>query len=93
MKDTNTSNKEEKKLQKLISDYNLDNLTEEDLTILKKISSLVNETSWYKDSFTSSITTPDEKVKYAYTETLIEQNWMIIKLLSSLNNKIDKLNL
>lgn len=85
------SQKEENTLKKIIDDYKLNDLSPEDIEIIRKIAFYVSDNLWYKDSLTRAFTNPEEKARVNYIETLVDQNWLIIKQLNSLNSKLDKL--
>lgn len=82
--------KEEKELQKFIEQYGLETLTKSDLEILRKISNNLMGSGYLKAGMALSFAKAEEQAKVSYLSALVEQNWLIIKLLGDLNAKLDK---
>lgn len=67
-------NKRKIKLEEFINQYKLENISEDEISILKDIASEY---------------VMDDPRSYP-SQMIIRQNWLIIKLLSEINNKLDK---
>jgi len=84
--------KQEKELQKFMDRYQLEDLDEKDLTVLKRISSDLTGNKWFKAGMALSFAKAEEQAKITYLSALVEQNWMIIRQLSRLNKNIEKIS-
>lgn len=83
--------KQNKQLQKLVSKYNLNNMSKSDLETLQRISNDLAGTGLMKAGMSLSFAKTEDQAKVSYLSALVEQNWLIIKLLSDMNRKIDNL--
>lgn len=83
--------KERKELEKFMSRYNLKNLSIEDLEVLKRISTDLAGNGFFKIGMALSFSKAEEQAKVTYLSALVEQNWLVIKQLGDLNNKLDAL--
>ncbi len=86
--------KEEKqmeKLKKFMERYQLEDLDEKDLVVLKRIANDLTGNTAFKIGMALSFAKAEEQAKVTYLSALVEQNWMIIRQLSRLNKSIDKL--
>lgn len=82
--------KQEEELQKFLAKYSLEELSQKDLIIAKKISQDLVASGVLK--FTSLITAKGEdNVKISYLSAQVQQNWLIINQLSRLNASIERL--
>lgn len=80
--------KEEKKQEKLdefMSQFNLENLSQED----KKFAKLITYNLWGTGLIRFGASAEDG-ANIGLLRALIEQNWLIIKLLNEINSKLDK---
>lgn len=80
--------KEEEKQEKLdefMSQLNLENLSQED----KKFAKLITYNLW-GTGLARFGASAEDGANIGLLKALIEQNWMIIKLLNEINNKLDK---
>jgi hypothetical protein len=87
-------NKEEKRqeeMQKFMEKYQLEDLDEKDLVVLRRISQDLAGNKWFKAGMALSFAKAEEQAKVTYLSALVEQNWMIIRQLSRLNRNIEKL--
>lgn len=82
---------EQEELNKLMAKYNLKNMDTEDLKVLKRISNDLSANGLFKMGMALSFAKGEEQAKVTYLSALVEQNWLMIKQLSDLNNKLDKL--
>lgn len=83
--------KEQKELQKFMERYQLEDLDEKDLIVLRRISQDLAGNKWFKAGMALSFASGEEQAKVTYLSALVEQNWMIIRQLSRLNTNIEKL--
>ncbi|MCC0679557.1 MULTISPECIES: hypothetical protein [unclassified Clostridioides] len=83
--------KEQEEIQKFMNKYQLQDLNEKDLTILRRITDDLFATGLIKTGLALSFTKIEEQTKINYLSALVEQNWMIIRQLSQLNSNIEKL--
>lgn len=84
--------KEQEKLQQFMERYQLEDLDEKDLSVLNRIATDLAGNSWFKAGMALSFAKAEEQAKVGYLSALVEQNWMIIRQLSRLNNNIEELN-
>ena len=83
--------KELKELEKFMEKYQLEELDEKDLVVLRKISLDLMGNKFFKAGMALSFAKAEEQAKVTYLSALVDQNWMIIRQLSRLNQGIDKL--
>lgn len=83
--------KQAKEMQKFMDKYQLEDLDEKDLIVLKKIATDLAGNGWFKAGMALSFAKAEEQAKVTYLSALTEQNWMIIRQLSRLNKNIEKL--
>lgn len=83
--------KEQKELQKFMERYQLEDLDEKDLVVLRRISQDLAGNKWFKAGMALSFASGEEQAKVTYLSALVEQNWMLIRQLSRLNTNIEKL--
>lgn len=81
--------KEQEQLQKFMEKYQLEDLDEKDLVVLKRITSDLAGNNFLKAGMAFSFAKAEEQAKVTYLSTLVEQNWMIIRQLSRLNKSIE----
>lgn len=84
--------KQEKQIKKFMDKYQLEDLDEKDLVVLKRIANDLAGNGFLKAGMALSFANAEEQAKVTYLSTLIEQNWMIIRQLSRINKKLDDLN-
>lgn len=81
--------KQQKKLEEYKKKFNLESLNEEDLETIKKISNRLLSSNLLE--LGSMFGTPAiEQAQANYLITLVEQNWLIIKKLDEISNKLNK---
>lgn len=83
--------KEEKELEKFINRYGLNSLTRDDLEILRRIAGDLSGNGFLKAGMALSFAKAEEQAKVTYLSALVEQNWLIIKLLGDLNSKLSNI--
>lgn len=89
-KEKEKQEKEEKEFNKLLEKYNLKSLDQDDLQMLKRISSNMAGNGWAEVSLFFSGSNED-RMKINRLGCIQEQNWIIINQLVKLNNNIEKL--
>ena len=82
--------KQEEEMKKFMEKYQLNDLNEKDLIILKKIANDLFGNGMFKMGMAFSMAPAQEQAKVTYLSALVEQNWMIIRQLSEINKKLDK---
>lgn len=82
--------KQAKEQQKFLEKYGLENLTQADLVILKRISADLVANKWFKAGLALSFAKAEEQAKITYLSALVEQNWLIIRKLDEMSKKLDK---
>lgn len=87
----NKEEKQQKELQVFMDRYQLDDLDEKDLVVLRRISQDLAGNKWFKAGMALSFARAEEQAKVTYLSALVEQNWMIIRQLSRLNKNLEKL--
>lgn len=80
-----------KQLEKFMSKYQLEDLDEKDLIVLKRIANDLAGNNFLKTGMALSFAKAEEQAKVTYLSTLVEQNWMIIRQLSRLNKNVEAL--
>ena len=86
----NSEEKEQKQIEKFMEKYQLEDLDEKDLVVLKKITTDLMGSGLLKTGMKLTFgTRPEENLKVSYLNTLVQQNWMIIRQLSRLNKNIE----
>lgn len=83
--------KQAKELQKFMDKYQLEDLDDKDLVVLKRIAGDLAGNGFLKTGMALSFAKVEEQAKVTYLSALTEQNWMIIRQLSRLNKNIEKL--
>ena len=87
-------NKEDKKQQEInsfIEKYKLDEIDDKDLVIIKKIATDLIGNNLLKAGMALSFAKAEEQAKVSYLSALVNQNWIMIRQLSNISNKLDKL--
>lgn len=87
-------NKEEKKqqeIEKFMERYQLDEISVQDLVIIKKIATDLMGNNLLKAGMALSFAKAEEQAKVTYLSALVEQNWIMIRQLSNISSKLDKL--
>jgi hypothetical protein len=77
--------RQEKLLKEFIETRNLENLSENDKEFLNLIREEMQTMDMYRAKGTEA-----EIRQIEQTNMIMEQNWLIIKLLNDINNKLDK---
>lgn len=87
-------NKEEKKqqeIEKFMERYQLDEISDQDLVIIKKIATDLMGNNLLKAGMALSFAKAEEQAKVTYLSALVEQNWIMIRQLNNISSKLDKL--
>lgn len=90
-KEEKRAKKQQEEMKKFMDKYQLDEINEKDLLILKRISNDLAGNGFFKAGMALSFAKAEDQAKVTYLSALVEQNWMLIKQLSQLNSKLDKL--
>lgn len=83
---------QQERLEEFMEKYQLEDLDEKDMVVLEKIANDLIRNSLMKTGMNLPAARTEDQLKVTYLSALIEQNWMIIRQLSRLNNNIEKLN-
>ncbi|MCZ0702020.1 hypothetical protein J2T56_003125 [Natronobacillus azotifigens] len=84
--------KDEKQMQKFMEKYQLEDLDEKDLQVLKRVANDLVGNGLFKMGMALSFAKAEEQAKVTYLSAIVEQNWMMIRQLGRLNKNIEKLN-
>jgi beta-N-acetylglucosaminidase len=84
--------KEQKQMQDFMHKYQLDDLDQDDLIVLKRIATDLAGNGLLKAGMALSFAKAEEQAKVTYLSALVEQNWMIIRQLGKLNKNIEKIS-
>ncbi|WP_462133213.1 hypothetical protein [Peptostreptococcus stomatis] len=83
--------KQKREMEKFMRKYQLEDIDEKDLIVLKKIALDIFGNEFIKTGMAFSFAKAEEQAKVSYLSALVDQNWMIIRQLSRLNSNIEKL--
>lgn len=83
--------KQQEEMQKFMEKYNLNEVKEDDLVVLRRIANDLAGNGFLKAGMALSFAKAEEQAKVTYLSALVEQNWLMIKLLSEINGKLDKI--
>lgn len=89
-KEIKNEQKELEKMQKLISKYNLGELSRDNLENLKNISNTMASNNLFKAGLALSFANATDQAKIGYLDVLVEQNFMIIRQLNEISRKLNK---
>ena len=87
-------NKDDKKQQEInnfMVKYQLEEIDDKDLVIIKKIATDLIGNNLLKAGMALSFAKAEEQAKVSYLSALVNQNWIMIRQLSNISNKLDKL--
>lgn len=87
-------NKDDKKQQEInnfMAKYQLDEIDDKDLVIIKKIAIDLIGNNLLKAGMALSFAKAEEQAKVSYLSALVNQNWIMIRQLNNISNKLDKL--
>ena len=87
-------NKDDKKQQEInnfMAKYQLEEIDDKDLVIIKKIATDLIGNNLLKAGMALSFAKAEEQAKVSYLSALVNQNWIMIRQLSNISNKLDKL--
>ena len=90
-KEEKKAQKEQEEMKKFMSKYQLDDISEKDLVVLKRIANDLAGNGFFKAGMALSMAKPHEQATVTYLSALVEQNWMLIRQISDLNSKLDKI--
>lgn len=81
--------KEEQKAQELMERFGLNNLSQEDYKSCKKIVNDLCGLGLLRASMYLSSAKSEEKCKVGYLSAMVEQNWIMIRQLDEINQRLD----
>ncbi len=87
-------NKDDKKQQEInnfMAKYQLEEIDDKDLVIIKKIATDLIGNNLLKAGMALSFAKAEEQAKVSYLSALVNQNWIMIRQLNNISNKLDKL--
>ena len=87
-------NKDDKKQQEInnfMNKYQLEEIDDKDLVIIKKIATDLIGNNLLKAGMALSFAKAEEQAKVSYLSALVNQNWIMIRQLNNISNKLDKL--
>jgi len=84
--------KQAKDEKKYLEKYGLESLSPEDLIILKRITTELLASKWFKASQALRFAKVEEQAEVSYLNALVEQNWLIIKKLDEISKRLVNAN-
>jgi hypothetical protein len=83
--------KEQEQRDEFMERYQLEDVDQRDLVVLERIARDLGANSLIKTAMALSFTSVQEQAKVTYLSALVEQNWMIIRQLSRINQSLERL--
>lgn len=83
----NNENKQEEKINKSLSKHHLQDISSKYAEQVKEINQELLGTGLMETGTKLSFAKAEEQLKISYLRTLVEQNWIIIRMLDELNKK------
>lgn len=81
--------KQQEEVEKFMKKYQLEEINEKDLVVLKRIANDLTFSGYFKLS--TSIAAKNEDIaKVKYLSVLVEQNWLIFRKLDEISKKLEK---
>ena len=77
--------KQQREMQKFVNKYGLEDLNENDLSKVKSIAGDLLGNCLIKTGMALSMAKSEEQLKVSYLSALVEQNWIIINMLSRIS--------
>lgn len=87
--DVSKQEKNEQKVQEMMQRFGLSNLSPEDYKSCKKIINDLFGLGVMKAGMAFSFAKAEEQCKVSYLSAMVEQNWIIIRQLDELNQRLD----
>ena len=87
----NKDDKKQQEINKFMEKYQLEEIDDKDLVIIKKIATDLIGNNLLKAGMALSFAKAEEQAKVSYLSALVNQNWIMIRQLSNISNKLDKL--
>ena len=84
--------KEQGQMQKFMEKYQLEDLDQSDLVVLKRVAADLAGNGFFKAGMALSFAKAEEQAKVGYLSALVEQHWIVIRQLGRLNKNIEELN-
>lgn len=83
--------KKQQEINKFMEKYQLEEIDDKDLVIIKKIATDLIGNNLFKTGMALSFAKAEEQAKVSYLSALVNQNWIMIRQLNNISNKLDKL--
>ena len=83
--------KQQERMEKFMKKYQLEDLDEKDMVVPERIANDLIGNNLFKAGMALSFAKAEEQAKVTYLSTLVEQNWMVIRLLGRLNKNIENI--
>ena len=83
--------KKQQEINKFMEKYQLEEIDDKDLVIIKKIATDLIGNNLLKAGMALSFAKAEEQAKVSYVSALVNQNWIMIRQLNNISNKLDKL--
>ena len=83
--------KKQQEINKFMEKYQLEEIDDKDLVIIKKIAKDLIGNNLLKAGMALSFAKAEEQAKVSYLSALVNQNWIMIRQLNNISNKLDKL--
>lgn len=83
--------KKQQEINKFMEKYQLEEIDDKDLVIIKKIATDLIGNNLLKAGMALSFAKAEEQAKVSYLSALVNQNWIMIRQLNNISNKLDKL--
>ena len=87
----NKDDKKQQEINKFMEKYQLEEIDDKDLVIIKKIATDLIGNNLLKAGMALSFAKAEEQAKVSYLSALVNQNWIMIRQLNNISNKLDKL--
>lgn len=87
----NKDDKKQQEINKFMEKYQLEEIDDKDLVTIKKIATDLIGNNLLKAGMALSFAKAEEQAKVSYLSALVNQNWIMIRQLNNISNKLDKL--
>lgn len=81
--------KKEREIQKFMKRYQLEDMDDKDLTVVKRIAADLAGSGFGKAGMALSFGKTEDKLKIGYLSALVEQNWILMRQLGRLNKNLE----
>lgn len=87
----NKDDKKQQEINKFMEKYQLEEIDDKDLVIIKKIATDLIGNNLLKAGMALSFAKAEEQAKVSYLSALVNQNWIMIRQLNNISNQLDRL--